>query len=287
MTIAPQDQNWAADLCNFIRSKSTTGEALTLATLARRSGMSPFHLQRKFKTAMGLTPKQYLEACRMETLKTQLRSKKSVAEATYEAGFGSSRGVYERVDSRLGMTPRTYGKGGEKTAISYVTVESPLGLLMLAATDRGLCLVQFGESSEELQRTLRREFPAAKMLELQEPYPEQFHLWMNCLSNYLNGTELKLDLPLDLRGTTFQWMVWEFLRSIPAGEVASYTAVAEGIGQPKAARAVGHACATNPVALVIPCHRVLRGDGDLGGYRWGIERKQQLLEHERVVKRSV
>ncbi len=223
----------------------------------------------------------------MEIFKNQLRNKKSVTEATYQSGFGSSRGVYERVDTRIGMTPRVYRQGGEKIAISHVCVESPFGLLMLAATDRGLCCVQFGDSKAQLQASLRSEFPAAETVELHEPYPEPFHLWMRSLMRYLSGEEMKFDLPLDVRGTAFQWKVWQFLQLIPAGQVASYTAVAEALGQPKAARAVGHACALNPVALVIPCHRVLRGDGDLGGYRWGLERKQRLLEHEKVVTRSI
>ena len=281
------EQSWVVDLCAFIRAESNSGERLTLDRLAQRAGFSPFHLQRKFKAAVGLTPKQYIEACRMETLKEQLRNRKSVTDATYESGFGSSRGVYERVDSKLGMTPGNYRQGAAKISISWASELTPFGWLALAATDRGLCFVQFGDKEEQLAGQLLKEFPQGQLTKLAKPYPEQFHLWIDALTRYLNGEAVSLDLPLDVRGTAFQWRVWNFLQSIPAGQVNSYAEVAAAIGQPAAARAVGHACATNPVALVIPCHRVLRGDGQLGGYRWGLERKQRLLERERVRERSV
>ena len=282
-----REPGWVADLCSFIRAESNSGERLTLDKLAERAGFSPFHLQRKFKAAVGLTPKQYIEACRLETLKLQLRNRKSVTDATYESGFGSSRGVYDRVDSRLGMTPGAYRHGGSKVSISWACELTSFGWLVIGATDRGLCFVQFGETDAELAGRLQTEFPKAQLTRLEKPYPEQFHLWIHALMRYLEGETLSLDLPLDVRGTAFQWRVWNFLQSIPPGQVHSYAEVAAAIGQPSAARAVGHACATNPVALVIPCHRVLRGDGQLGGYRWGLDRKQRLLEREKVVGRSV
>ena len=278
------ENNWVSDLCSYIREQSTTGESLQLGKLAERAGLSPFHLQRTFKAAIGLTPKQFVEACRMEAFKNHLRDRKSVTEATYDAGFGSSRGVYERTDTHLGMTPSAYRQHGQNLDISYACEQTAFGLLMLAATDRGLCFVQLGESEEELTGNLRQEFSAAKLTHLDKPFPEQFNLWIAALDRYLSGQASNLDqLPLDVRGTTFQWRVWRFLQTIPAGAVRSYAEVAEAIGKPGAARAVGHACATNPVALVIPCHRVLRGDGQLGGYRWGLDRKRKLLEHERGV----
>ncbi|HEX4168356.1 MAG TPA: methylated-DNA--[protein]-cysteine S-methyltransferase [Bryobacteraceae bacterium] len=278
------ENNWVSDLCSYIREQSTTGESLQLGKLAERAGLSPFHLQRKFKAAIGLTPKQFVEACRIEAFKNHLRSHKSVTEATYDAGFGSSRGVYERTDAHLGMTPSAYRQRGQNMAISYACEQTAFGLLMLAATDRGLCFVQLGESEQELTGNLRKEFSAAELVRLNKPFPEQFNLWIEALNRYLAGQSTSLEeLPLDVRGTAFQWRVWRFLQTIPAGAVRSYAEVAEAIGKPGAARAVGHACATNPVALVVPCHRVLRGDGQLGGYRWGLQRKRKLLEHERAV----
>ena len=276
-----KNQNQIRELCDLIRAQSTTGQALTLKNLAGRVGLSPFHLQRKFKAAVGVTPRQYLEACRMETFKGELRGQKSVTTATYESGFGSSSRVYERVDSQLGMTPGAYRQGGEAVEISHACVETPFGLLIIAATDRGLCFVQFGETEEELATRLRSEFPAAHLSRLKKPFSEQFDLWAESLSAYLRGEQLRLDLPLDIRGTAFQKMVWRFLQALPAGQPQSYAEVARGIGKAKASRAVGRACGANPVALVIPCHRVLRGDGELGGYRWGLERKRQILAHER------
>ncbi len=275
------ENNWVAELCSYIQERSSTGESLRLDQLAERAGLSPFHLQRRFKAAVGLTPKQYVEACRMEAFKSELRSNKPVTEALYQAGFGSTRGLYERVDTHLGMTPSSYRQRGQNLEISYATEQTVLGLLMIAATDRGLCFVQLGDSEKGLTETLQREFGAAKLVRLSKPLPEQFHLWMEALNRYLAGDRTDLGLPLDVRGTAFQRRVWQFLQTIPAGSVRSYAEVAEAIGKPGAARAVGHACATNPVALVVPCHRVLRGDGQLGGYRWGLERKRKLLAQER------
>ena len=267
-----------ADLCRFIQQHCD--ERLDLATLADRAGLSRFHLQRTFKAAVGVTPKQYLEAHRMGKLKTALRQAKDVTTAVYEAGFGSSSRVYERADSRLGMTPKQYRQGGGGMTITYAAADSPVGLVMLAATDRGLCFVQFGDTGEQLLDTLRREFPAATLEPAAHPAPA-FRQWMAALSAHLAGTNPALDLPLDIQATAFQTRVWDYLRSIPYGKVQSYGEVAAGIGRPSAVRAVARACAGNPVALAIPCHRVIRGTGALGGYRWGVERKQALLDRER------
>jgi AraC family transcriptional regulator, regulatory protein of adaptative response / methylated-DNA-[protein]-cysteine methyltransferase len=267
-------------ICDYIRSHSD--DSLQLADLSAQAGLSRFHFQRSFKAVVGLTPRQYVEACRMEELKGQLRAKSSVTDAIYEAGFGSSSRVYERVDTRLGMTPAQYREGGKNISISYVAVESPLGRMMVGATDRGLCFVQFSDNDRDLIEMLRAEYPAAQLEPMTEPYPRQFESWMKALSDHLRGQEPRLDLPLDLRATAFQMKVWQYLQSIPYGSVQSYSEVAAGMGQPTAARAVARACATNRVALVIPCHRVIRGTGELGGYRWGIERKRVLIDRERA-----
>jgi AraC family transcriptional regulator of adaptative response/methylated-DNA-[protein]-cysteine methyltransferase len=269
-------------LCDYIQVHSDSGEPLTLEQLSRQSGLSPFHLQRSFKAALGVTPKQYVEGCRLAALKGKLRSAKSVTEAIYEAGFGSSSRVYERVDTRLGMIPSQYRAGGKGVRISYVSVESPLGRMMVGATDRGLCFIQFAESERDLLALLRKEYPAAELQPMSQPWPEQFRLWMSSLDRHLRGTEPNPDLPVEVRATAFQLKVWKFLQSIPYGAVYSYSEVAAGIGSPKATRAVASACARNTVAIVIPCHRVIRGDGGLGGYRWGLARKRTLIDRERA-----
>jgi AraC family transcriptional regulator of adaptative response/methylated-DNA-[protein]-cysteine methyltransferase len=257
-------------LCRYIEAHAH--EPLTLAVLSRQAHLSPFHLQRSFKSVVGVTPRQYAEACRMKSLKQKLRGGGTVTEAVYNTGFGSGSRVYERVDTRLGMTPRQYRKGGAGVDISYASSPTPLGTMMIAATDRGLCSLQFGESETELRARLAKEYSAAKLQ------------WIQALSRYLAGSTTALDLPLDVRGTAFQMKVWSYLQRIPYGELRSYSEVAKAIGRPAAVRAVGSACASNEVALVIPCHRVIRGDGGLGGYRWGLHRKRALIERERAVR---
>jgi AraC family transcriptional regulator, regulatory protein of adaptative response / methylated-DNA-[protein]-cysteine methyltransferase len=266
--------------CDYIRSHPH--ERLPLARLAASAGLSQFHFQRSFKSVVGLTPGQFAEACRLKEFKGQLRAQPSVTDAIYESGFGSGSRVYERVNNRLGMTPVEYRSGGNGVTVSYVSVTSPLGRMMIGATNRGLCFVQFADSDEDLLQMLRSEYPAATLKPMRRPYPKEFESWMTALQNHLLGKEPRLDLPLDLRATAFQMKVWRYLQTIPSGSVQSYSEVAAGIGQSSAVRAVARACATNPVALVIPCHRVIRSSGDPGGYRGGAGRKRKLLEQERA-----
>jgi AraC family transcriptional regulator of adaptative response/methylated-DNA-[protein]-cysteine methyltransferase len=273
------------ELADFIRGHSD--EALTLSRLAARAGLSAFHLQRSFKAVMGVTPKLFMDACRLEALKGELRTDGRVTDAIYEAGFGSSSRVYEKVDTHLGMTPAQYRARGEGIAISWAAVDSALGRMMIGATDRGICFVQFADSDAELLRMLRAEYPAAAIEAMRAESAGLFQGWMEELRKHLEGSAPDLHLPLDLRATAFQWKVWRYLQSIPYGEVKSYSEVAAGLGQPKAARAVARACAGNRVALVIPCHRVIRGSGDLAGYKWGLERKRALIDGERRVVGSV
>jgi AraC family transcriptional regulator, regulatory protein of adaptative response / methylated-DNA-[protein]-cysteine methyltransferase len=258
---------------------------VSLDRLSREAGVSRFHLQRSFKSAVGVTPKQYAEACRLRSLKENLRDGGDVLESVFAAGFGSSSRVYERVDTRLGMTPSEYRKRGASVEITHATVETSLGLLMIGATDRGLCFVQFGENEKALEAELRREYPKAAIAAMREPPPEPFREWIAALEEHLKdarqGMRPRLELPLDLRATAFQMKVWRYLQSIPYGETRSYAQVATGIGAPKSARAVARACASNRVALAIPCHRVIRGTGEPSGYRWGVERKQALLQREK------
>lgn len=255
---------------------------LDLQTLAQRSGYSPFHLQRNFKAIMGSSPRQFQTAARLRVLKTQLRQDAPVSEAIYQAGFGSGSRVYEKTDGHLGMTPGEYRSGGKGLTISYASGRTPLGLLMIGATDRGICFLQFGDSDPALVESLQRQFPAAALQAMPAANRREFMRWMEILDRHLRGLEPRLDLPVDVRGTAFQLIVWRCLQSLPYGEVRSYAEVAADIGKPRAARAVARACAANPVALLIPCHRVVRGTGELGGYRWGLQRKRALLDAERA-----
>jgi len=274
-------QMW--ELCRFIDSHSD--DRVDLEALAQRAGLSRFHVQRTFKAVVGVTPKQYADARRLARLKSGLKRAKDVTEAVYDAGFGSSSRVYERADTRMGMTPNQYRKGGEGVQITYVTAETALGLMMIGATDRGLCFVQFGENREELAAALRKEYPKAEVEAKGEAPGPQFRAWMDALRDHLAGRSkgVSHEIPLDIRATAFQMRVWNYLQSIPAGEVQSYAEVASGIGKPSAARAVARSCAANTVAVVIPCHRVIRGSGELGGYRWGLARKRALIDLERRV----
>jgi AraC family transcriptional regulator of adaptative response/methylated-DNA-[protein]-cysteine methyltransferase len=254
-------------------------EPLNFAALSARVKLSQFHLQRLFKKLMGITPRQYAEARRADLFKTRVKGGQSVTEAMYEAGYGSSSRLYEKAASQLGMTPATYRKGGKGMKIIYTIAECPLGLLLVAVTDRGICSVTLGEKGDELIGDLRAEFPQA-VIERDET---SLRAQVNALLAHLAGQEPHPDLPLDMQGTAFQKRVWEELRRIPYGQTASYGEVARRIGRPTATRAVARACATNPAALVTPCHRVVRENGELGGYRWGVERKRQLLEKEKSV----
>ena len=277
--------SWVAELCAHLDESADAGEggdALSLAALGRRVGLSPAHLQRTFRALVGVTPRQYAERSRLRRLKAELRAGGAVTDAIYAAGFGSSSRVYERVDDRLGMTPGQYRAGGRGVAVTWASAATDLGPLLVAATDRGVCFVQRGGTRAEQLAALAREYPRATLAELADPAPPAFTAWMEALRRHLAGVEPHLDLPLDVRATAFQLRVWAFLQSIPWGETRRYAEVAAAIGRPGAARAVARACASNPVALAVPCHRVLRGDGGLAGYRWGVERKRRLLARERA-----
>jgi AraC family transcriptional regulator, regulatory protein of adaptative response / methylated-DNA-[protein]-cysteine methyltransferase len=251
-------------------------QALTLTALGQQLGVSPSRLARGFRRAVGLTPREYAEARRNDRLRSALRRSENVAAAVYDAGYGSSRAVYERAAAQLGMTPGTYRRGGAGMRIGFTIVDSPVGRLLIAATGRGVCRVCLGDSDAALRKALMEEYPAAEIqLDLVGLQP-----LVNAFRNYLSGETTALELPIDVRATAFQWRVWRELRAIPYGETRTYSQVALAIGEPKAARAVGHACAVNPVALMVPCHRVVREDGHLGSYRWGMARKRALLKAE-------
>jgi AraC family transcriptional regulator, regulatory protein of adaptative response / methylated-DNA-[protein]-cysteine methyltransferase len=270
-------------ICRYIE-QHIEGQ-LTLSLLAKEFRRSPFHLQRTFKSVLGVSPKAYIDACRLRQVKQNLQAGYSVTTALYAAGYGSSSRLYERTATQLGMTPEKYRRGAVAAVVRYTIFRytivrhpgSPLGRMLIAATDKGICAIQFGDSEQQLQQGLMREFPFAARRRDDAAMSQ----WRENLTRLIQGHELNPSLPLDIRATAFQRRVWEALQKIPRGETRSYSAVAKKIGMPKATRAVARACATNPVAVAIPCHRVIREDGELGGYRWGIERKEQLLAMEK------
>lgn len=261
--------------CRFI--EANLDEPLTLAELGAELGVSPYSLQRTFKRLIGVTPREYQDACRLDGFKARLRQGQDVTRALYDVGYGSSSRLYERAPGKLGMTPATYRRGGRGMRIAYATAASPLGRLLVARTERGLCAVNLGDSDAALQAGLRREYPEAEVRRDRNGLSDA----LRALLHHLRGGQPRLDLPVDVRGTAFQCRVWEELRRIPYGATRTYGEIARAIGKPGAARAVGHACATNPVPLVIPCHRVIREGGGLGGYGLGVERKRALLEKEK------
>ena len=253
-----------------------TDEPLPLERLAREAGVSPAHLQRTFTRVVGLSPKQYQEQQRVGALKNALREGRTVSSATYEAGFASGRRVYETAGGALGMTPGAYRRRGTGVAIHYTAVPTSLGLLLVAVTERGGCSVSLGDDEDALVGALRAEFPAAELIRSTDARDRL----VDSVVAHVEGRAGADDLPLDVRATAFQWQVWRALQRIPEGATRSYQAVAEELGRPTAARAVARACASNRIAVLIPCHRVVRGDGALGGYRWGIARKAALLARE-------
>jgi AraC family transcriptional regulator of adaptative response/methylated-DNA-[protein]-cysteine methyltransferase len=262
-------------VCRYI--EANLDHPLTLAEMSAEVDLHEHHVQRTFKRITGITPRQYADARRLDRVKAELREGQAVTSAIYEAGYGSSSRLYERAASQLGMTPATYRKRGEGMHINYTIVNCSLGRLLVAATERGICAVSLGDSDAALATGLSSEYPAAEI----QRGDDGLARWVQQLIAHLDGRQAALNLPLDVQATAFQWRVWEALRAIPRGETRSYGEVARAIGQPTGARAVARACATNPVALVIPCHRVVRENGELGGYRWHVKRKQALLERER------
>ena len=264
----------AKAICRYIEQH--LDEPVTLERLSKVFRQSPFHLQRRFKAALGITPREYADSCRLRQLKRNLQSGDNVTRAMYDAGYGSSSRLYEKTAAQLGMTPDKYRRGAIAAAIRYTCSDSPLGRMLIAATDRGICAIQFARSDSELLEGLRREFPFAT----RKQDEGGLQVWVESLLSKMTGKELNTALPLDIRATAFQRRVWTYLQSIPFGTTRSYGQVAKAIGQPSASRAVARACATNPVAVAIPCHRVVREDGNISGYRWGVERKKTLLEME-------
>ena len=258
------------------------GETLPLAKLAAGAGMSAFHLQRSFTAVLGVSPKAYQAAERLAAFKRSLRDGNDILSATYDSGYGSTSRIYEQVDGGLGMTPSAYRAGGAGEHIAYAIRDTAIGKLLMAATARGVCLVQFAETEAALFAQLAAEFPKATLSPAGTHAQSHLDRWMAALEDHLSRGAPRPDLPLDLKGTAFQIRVWRFLLSVKPGAVVTYTELAAGIGAPKAVRAAASACAANRIAVLIPCHRALRADGGLGGYRWGLPLKRTLLDQERA-----
>lgn len=251
-------------------------EVVPLTVLARVAQLSASHLHREFKRTLGLSPREYQAACRADRFRKQLQAGSGVTTAMYEAGYGSPSRIYESAPTGRGMQPAAYRRGGAGAEVGFTTVRCPLGWLLVAATDKGVCAVKLGDSAEALEADLHREFSSSVITANRLIRRE----WVSALVDRLRGTGRDVTLPLDVRGTAFQWRVWRALQQIPSGETRSYSDIARAVGQPSAVRAVASACARNPVCVVVPCHRVVAKGGGLGGYRWGTDRKQRLLAGE-------
>jgi len=262
--------------------EGNTDGPVSLRNLAELTGLSATHLQRKFRQAMGITPRQFADAVRVARLKSELRKGKDVTTALHEVSYGSASRLYEKSDAHLGMTPATYRRGGRGMNITYTIAPCSLGRVLVAATERGISAVYLGDRDADLAAALHKEYPRADIRCSSGEHTK----WVRAIVRHLAGSNPRLDLPTDVVATAFQRRVWEALRSIPLGATRTYSEVARSIGQPSAVRAVARACATNPAAIVVPCHRVVRTDGTLGGYRWGLERKKVLLEKEKMAQRA-
>jgi AraC family transcriptional regulator of adaptative response/methylated-DNA-[protein]-cysteine methyltransferase len=270
------------ELARYIAANAD--EQLTLAMLAARVHLSPSRFQRVFKSIFGVSPKKFQQAARSDCFKALLRSGTDITEAIYAAGYGSSSRVYGQTMHNIGMTPKRYRAGGKGESLTWACRDTALGPILMAATDRGVCFAQFGTDCEMLQQQLQAEFPQAELQCYQHTSSPQLDQWIDALDAYIQNKQPRPEVPLDLQGTAFQIKVWEFLLSLADGDVISYAELAQGIDKPKAARAAASACAANRVAVLVPCHRILRADGGLGGYRWGLSRKRALLDAERARK---
>ncbi|WP_334177233.1 methylated-DNA--[protein]-cysteine S-methyltransferase [Pseudoxanthomonas sp.] len=274
----PVSPSIANDPLDVARRLLDDGEP-SLSELAAQTGLSASHLQRRFRARFGLSPAEYLARKKLGTLKSALREGRDVTTALYDAGYGSPSRLYEQGATKLGMTPATYRTGGRGVEIRWTLVDTVLGRALVAATERGICAVELGDDDAVLEQRLREEFPLAQLERVEAGRDDFLAPRLRAVAERLAGRDT--DVPVDLLGTGFQQRVWDALMKIPAGETVSYAGLAQSLGAPRAARAVASACAHNRIAVVVPCHRVIRGDGSLGGYRWGLPRKQQLLARER------
>jgi len=276
MKIQSHQATWAAVVVAACRAIETAEEPPKLDALAASAGLSPFHFHRIFKKTTGLTPKAYAQAHRAQRTREELPKRRTVTEAVYGAGFNSNGRFYAKSAEMLGMKPKKFRKGGAGESIRFAIGECSLGAILVAASEKGVCAISLGDDPNALVQELQDHFSNAQLI----GGDQQFEKLVARVVGYIEVPKIGLDLPLDVRGTAFQQRVWKALREIPAGKTASYAEVAQKIGSPKSVRAVASACASNAIALAIPCHRVVRTDGSLSGYRWGVERKRALLKRE-------
>ncbi|HEX4920139.1 MAG TPA: methylated-DNA--[protein]-cysteine S-methyltransferase, partial [Candidatus Bathyarchaeia archaeon] len=262
-------------ICQYINSN--LDEKLTLASLSREAGLSLFHFQRIFKKVLGISPRQYIETRRLEKMKRSLTQGETVNDALYRAGFTSRSRLYEGPQTQLGVHPGLFRRGGEGLQIRYTIIDSPVGRLLLGATQNGVCAVCMGASEEAVEAAIREDYYAADLQRDDGSMTE----WIRHFQRYFEGHEFPRNLPIDVQATAFQWRVWKHIQAVPYGQTVSYSKIARGIGEPRAVRAVANACADNHVALIVPCHRIIGAKGDLRGYRWGVKRKQALLSMEK------
>lgn len=276
-SIADPHAALVTEICRYLDAHGAP--APTLQELGARFGFSPFHLQRVFKRNLGISPREYVAARRVERFRASVKEGNNVSEAIYDAGYGSGSRLYERALEEIGMTPGSYRRGGQGMQVGYRIVDCSLGRLLVAATERGVCFVSLGDADSALEADLHRDYPAAQIARADNGFGD----WVAAIVAQIDHGQATADLPLDVQGTALQRQVWAALREIPAGTTTSYGELARRLGRPKAVRAVAQACARNPVSIVVPCHRVTGSDGSLRGYRWGIERKRILIERERQV----
>lgn len=265
-------------ICKYV--EDNLSRKLTLSTLSSYAGISPFHLQRTFKRVVGISPRQYIEARRLAKMKRSLRNGETVARALYRSGFSSRSRLYEKVPSRFGVNPGTLRRGGLGLRIDYTIVDCPLGRLLVGSTERGICAVCMGNTDTAVKAALSEDYPSADL----HRNDEGMHKWVAAFMDYFAGQPFSLNLPVDVQATAFQWRVWKEIQSIPYGHTTTYSKIANIMDTPHASRAVARACATNPVSLVVPCHRVIGKDGELHGYRWGKKRKETLLMLEQTTR---
>jgi AraC family transcriptional regulator, regulatory protein of adaptative response / methylated-DNA-[protein]-cysteine methyltransferase len=273
VSLVAQNAAKVADVCRFIEDSE---EAPSLEQLAHRAGLSVYHFHRLFKTTTGLTPRQYAAAHRARRVRRKLSESSTVTQAIYDAGYNSNGRFYEESNGMLGMTPSDYRSGGARTEIRFAVGECSLGSILVAKSERGICAILLGDDPDVLTRDLQDRFPEASLI----GGDATFEQLVAKVVGFIETPAIGLDLPLDVRGTAFQQRVWQVLRKIPAGSTATYADIAAQIGSPRSVRAVAQACGANALAVAIPCHRVVRSDGSLSGYRWGVERKQSLLQRE-------
>lgn len=276
----PRALNPLLNIAEYIETHAE--EKITLDVLAEISNLSPHHVQRKFKAVYGVSPKEYQNGLRLNKFKSALKDGDDIAGAIYEAGYGSSSRIYEQIDGRIGMTPAAYRSGGKGEEISYAIRPCSLGLIIMAATDRGVCMIHFGDTESELVTQLESEYPKAILNRTPESSDAHLNEWIEAFERHVSFGATRPEIPLHLNGTAFQIKVWRFLMSVKPGEVLSYKEQAERMGIPKAVRAVASANARNNIGVLVPCHRILRGDGSLGGFRWGLDRKRTLIDNERI-----